>query len=367
MQRADFEFDLPAELIAQHPLPERSASRLMRLDGASGAVSHHVFRDLPELLSPGDLLVFNDTRVMPARLELWRRTGGRVELLVERVLTPRLARCHAKPAKSLRAGLELLLAAPVGVAGVGAGDPAAGAALPVLTVRGRDAEGLVEIETPPGHDWPALMARHGTVPLPPYIDRPPEAADAERYQTVWASRPGAVAAPTAGLHFDEGVLARLAEVGVHTARLTLHVGAGTFQPVREGDISRHHMHSEWYEVPPATGLAIAAVRARGRRVVAVGTTSLRALESAAGAGGGVVPGSGETDIFITPGYRFRVVDALITNFHLPGSTLVMLVAAFSGREHILRAYAEAVRERYRFFSYGDVMLLLPEPDAARAL
>ncbi len=356
MQRADFEFELPAELIAQHPLPERSASRLMCLDGATGVVRHQVFRDLPDLLMSGDLLVFNDTRVMPARLEVWRETGGRVELLVERVLTPGLARCHARPAKSLKAGQALLLRPSE------AADPAA---LPVLSVRGRDAEGLVEIETPPGCDWPALMARFGAVPLPPYIDRAPEAEDAERYQTVWAERPGAVAAPTAGLHFDEGILARLAEVGVHTARLTLHVGAGTFQPVREGDIAQHHMHSEWYEIPPATVAAIGAARERGRRVVAVGTTSLRALEAAAAVDGTLTAGSGETNIFITPGYRFRIVDALITNFHLPGSTLVMLVAAFAGREHILSAYAEAVRERYRFFSYGDAMLLLPTATAAR--
>jgi S-adenosylmethionine:tRNA ribosyltransferase-isomerase len=360
MQREDFEFDLPEALIAQHPLPERAASRLMCLDGGTGAIRHQVFRDLPALLSPGDLLVFNDTRVMPARLALWRPTGGRVELLVERVLTPQLARCHAKPAKSLKPGGQLLFAPPED-------EGAADQDLPLLTVRGRDEEGLVEVEAPEGGDWFALMARFGALPLPPYIERAPEAADAERYQTVWAERPGAVAAPTAGLHFDEGVLERLGEVGIHTTRLTLHVGAGTFQPVRDGDISAHRMHSEWYEVPQAAVDAIAAARARGGRVVAVGTTSVRALESAAGEGGVPVAGSGETRIFITPGHRFRVVDRMITNFHLPGSTLVMLVAAFAGRKHILSAYAEAVRERYRFFSYGDAMLLAPCPEAARAI
>lgn len=422
MQRSDFEFELPPELIAQHPLPERSASRLLRLDGASGLVSHHIFRELPGLLTPGDLLVFNDTRVMPARLALWRATGGRVELLVERVLTPRLARCHARPARSLKPGDPLFLAAPSvaagsrGAAGEVAGEArsavdaaeeqsvrpavhqsmraatdeeidaaeegsvppgpvtsttpsstAPGAALPVLRVRGRDAEGLVEVETPPTDDWPGLMARFGAMPLPPYIDRPPVGEDSERYQTVYAERPGAVAAPTAGLHFDEALLARLTEVGIHSARLTLHVGAGTFQPVREGDVAEHHMHAEWYEVPPATAEAVRAARARGGRVVAVGTTSVRALESAASEDGLVAAGSGETSIFITPGYRFRAVDALITNFHLPGSTLVMLVAAFAGREHILSAYAQAIRERYRFFSYGDAMLITPAPAATRGV
>jgi len=343
MQTSDFDYDLPAELIAQFPLPERSASRLLVL-GRDGACADRHFRDLPGLLEPGDLLVFNETRVIPARLFASKPTGGRVELLVERVTGERTALAHGRASKPLRAGQELAIE--------GGGR--------LLVIGHRD--GLVQVESP-DEAVLALLQRAGHTPLPPYIERADEAADRERYQSVFARVPGAVAAPTASLHFDETVLAALEARGVESVRLLLHVGAGTFQPVRGEDLSAHRMHQEWCEVGPEVVAAIEATRKRGRRVVAVGTTVVRALESA-GADGTLKPHSGETGLFITPGYTFRTVDVLVTNFHLPRSTLLMLVSAAAGREAVLAAYRHAVKAGYRFFSYGDAMLIDVNPEVA---
>jgi S-adenosylmethionine:tRNA ribosyltransferase-isomerase len=337
MLRADFSYELPPELIAQAPLPERSASRLLCLDGATGALADRHFTDLPQLLRAHDLLVFNDTRVVAARLFGTKPSGGRVEVLLERAMGGDRAWVQMRASKPIRPGLVI---ATVG------GD---------LRVHGKvetPAGDLWEIETP-GNAL-AFFEAHGSVPLPPYIDRAAQAADRERYQSIFAREPGAVAAPTASLHFDPGLVARIDALGVQRAVVTLHVGAGTFQPLRVDQISRHVMHAERFVVPQALVDAVRTCRASGGRVVAVGTTVARALESAA-AGGELVAGSGETRLFITPGYAFRVVDALITNFHLPESTLLMLVSAFAGREPVLAAYAHAVRGRYRFFSYGDAM------------
>ncbi len=340
MRLEDFDYELPPELIAQRPLPERSASRLLVLDEAGG-LSDRRFRDLPRLLAPGDLLVFNDTRVMPARLLGRKETGGAVEVLVERITGPDRALAHVRASKAPRPGTRLRL-------GGGA----------VCRVAGRAAD-LFALELETGApDFAALLERHGQVPLPPYIRRPPGPEDRERYQTVYARVPGAVAAPTAGLHFDEEVLAALEARGIERAALTLHVGAGTFQPVRGADIGSHRMHAERLEVPEAVCEAVARTRARGGRVVAVGTTVVRALESAAGEDGVVRPLRGETRLFIRPGHRFRAVDALVTNFHLPRSTLLMLVCAFGGHARVMAAYRHAVARRYRFYSYGDAMLLL---------
>jgi S-adenosylmethionine:tRNA ribosyltransferase-isomerase len=334
---ADFDYDLPPELIAQHPAAERSASRL--LDGTGETPVDRVFRDLPQLLAPGDLLVFNDTRVIKARLLGHKPTGGAVEALVERVLPGHEVLAHLRSSKPPRAGTAIRFAD-------GAFDAQ------VLGRGGADGE-LYRLLLPA--DPLALLERHGHVPLPPYITHADSADDAERYQTVFAARAGAVAAPTASLHFDAPLLAALAERGVERTRVTLHVGAGTFQPVR-GDLDRHRMHSEWYEVPPAAVDAIARARARGGRVVAAGTTTLRALESAA-LGGELRATSGETTLFIRPGFEFRGVDRLITNFHLPRSTLLMLVAAFAGEARIRALYRHAIEARYRFYSYGDAMLI----------
>lgn len=340
MQRRDFSFDLPPELIAQQPPAERSASRLLCLEGDSGALADRAFRDLPGLLNPGDLLVFNDTRVIPARLFGHKASGGRVEVLVERVLDVRRVLAHVRASKSPKPGSRLRLEG--------------GIAAEMLGRRGE----LFELALRGTNGAPALelLEAHGHMPLPPYIERADASEDRERYQTVYARRRGAVAAPTAGLHFDENLLETLAAQGVESAFVTLHVGAGTFQPVRVDDIRRHRMHAEYVEVSADTVAAVQRTRAAGGRVLAVGTTSVRSLESAA-RGGELQPFAGDTDIFITPGYGFRVVDALITNFHLPESTLLMLVAAFAGYEHIMAAYAHAVAERYRFFSYGDAMFL----------
>ena len=340
MQRRDFSFDLPPELIAQQPPAERSASRLLCLEGDSGALADHAFRDLPGLLNPGDLLVFNDTRVIPARLFGHKASGGRVEVLVERVLDVRRVLAHVRASKSPKPGSRLRLEG--------------GIAAEMLGRRGE----LFELALRGTNGAPALelLEAHGHMPLPPYIERADASEDRERYQTVYARRRGAVAAPTAGLHFDENLLETLAAQGVESAFVTLHVGAGTFQPVRVDDIRRHRMHAEYVEVSADTVAAVQRTRAAGGRVLAVGTTSVRSLESAA-RGGELQPFAGDTDIFITPGYGFRVVDALITNFHLPESTLLMLVAAFAGHQHIMAAYAHAVAERYRFFSYGDAMFL----------
>jgi S-adenosylmethionine:tRNA ribosyltransferase-isomerase len=341
---SDFDFALPPELIAQHPAAERSASRL--LDGTGALPQDRAFRELPALLQPGDLLVFNDTRVLKARLRGEKSSGGAVEALVERVLPGHEVLAHLRASKSPRPGSTLRLAEAFDAEVLGRGGPDGS---------------LFHLRFPA--DPLALLEAHGHVPLPPYITHPDTAEDAERYQTVFAARPGAVAAPTAALHFDDAVLAALDARGVQRAALTLHVGAGTFQPVRSENIAEHRMHSEWFEVGAATVAAVEATRARGGRVVAVGTTSLRALESAA-RGGRLQAFSGETDIFITPGFEFRVVDLLLTNFHLPKSTLMMLVSAFAGHAHVMALYRHAIEARYRFFTYGDAMLLRREVPSA---
>jgi len=341
---ADFDFELPPELIAQHPAAERSASRL--LDGRAATPSDRIFRELPALLQPGDLMVFNDTRVIKARLFGTKETGGGVEVLVERVLPPNEAWAHIRASKSPRPGTRLRF---------GEG----GDAFEVeMAGRCGPDDALFHLRFP--GDVLELLDRHGHVPLPPYIEHADEDDDVRRYQTVFADRPGAVAAPTAALHFDEALLEALRLRGVQSARVTLHVGAGTFQPVRSEVLGEHKMHTEWFDVPQATIDAVTRTRAAGGRVVAIGTTTVRALESAAARAalpGGLEAGAGETRIFITPGYRFQVVDLLVTNFHLPRSTLMMLVSAFSGMERIRALYAHAIAQRYRFFSYGDAMLL----------
>ena len=332
---SDFDFALPPELIAQHPAAERSGSRL--LDGSGATPVDRLFRDLPTLLQPGDLLVFNDTQVVKARLFGEKATGGKLELLIERVLPDGTVAAHMKVSKKPLPGSRLNLA---------------GGVVAELLGRWPNADGpLFHLRF--SHDAYAVMAAHGHVPLPPYIAHGDTTEDAARYQTVFAKNPGAVAAPTAALHFDEGVLAALDARGVQRAAVTLHVGAGTFQPVKSESIADHLMHRERYHVPEATQAAIAACRARGGRVVAVGTTSVRTLESWAQSG----EASGDTGIFITPGYEWKLVDALITNFHLPRSTLMMLVSAFAGYEHVMALYRHAIAQRYRFFSYGDAMWL----------
>jgi S-adenosylmethionine:tRNA ribosyltransferase-isomerase len=332
----DFDYALPEALIAQHPLPERSGSRLLRL--AREGLADRVFTELPSMLRQGDVLVFNDTRVVKARLSGRRASGGKVEALVERILGEREALALLRASHAPRPGTWIAFGEEVRA-----------------EVIGRHAD-LFHLRFAAEASVLAILERLGSVPLPPYIERTAGDEDAERYQTVYARRPGAVAAPTAGMHFDELLLERLRATGVQLAHLTLHVGAGTFQPVRSENIDEHRMHSEWYEIPQATADAVRAARAANASVVAVGTTSLRALE-AASRDGEVTAGSGETDLFITPGYRFRTVERLITNFHLPRSTLLMLVAAFAGLEPIRNAYAHAVRSGYRFFSYGDAMLI----------
>jgi S-adenosylmethionine:tRNA ribosyltransferase-isomerase len=333
----DFDFALPPELIAQHPAAERSASRL--LDGREAQAIDRVFRELPGLLEPGDLLVFNDTRVIKARLLGVKATGGSVEALVERVLPNHEVLAHLRASKSPKPGSRVRFADAFDAEVLGRTGPEGS----LFHLRFTD-EPL------------ALLERHGHVPLPPYITHADTADDERRYQTVFATRPGAVAAPTAALHFDATLLAAFATRGIATANVTLHVGAGTFQPVRTDTLAEHRMHSEWFDVPEATVRAIARTRASGGSIVAVGTTTLRALESAA-LGGTLQAGSRDTDIFITPGFAFRVVDVLVTNFHLPKSTLLMLVSAFAGFDHIRALYAHAIEQRYRFFSYGDAMLL----------
>ena len=375
MQRTDFHFDLPPDRIAQRPAATRSASRMLLLDGATGSSRDLQFSDLASLLNPPDLLVFNDTRVIPARIFGAKESGGRVEILLERALSANTALVHLKASKGLAANAVVKLPG--------------GAQARMLGRRGDLFHLQFSCEVVP------FFEANGEMPLPPYIGRQAESADRERYQTVYARHLGAVAAPTAGLHFDADVFAALETRGIRHAFVTLHVGAGTFQPVRVDDIERHEMHEEYLAVPEATCDAINATRAAGGRVIAVGTTVVRSLETAAGAvgggtagagaagagaagagapgartagaranGGGIAPYQGATRIFIKPGHRFRAVDAMITNFHLPESTLLMLCAAFVGRETLLAAYAHAVRERYRFFSYGDAMFLLPASSAS---
>ncbi len=331
---SDFDFDLPPELIAQAPLPQRSASRLLQVK--ADAQVDRGFSELVTLLQPGDVLVFNDTRVLNARFFGAKATGGKVEVLVERVLDARTVLAQVRASKSPPAGTTLRLADAFDV-----------------SVGERVGE-FFTLHFPT--DAITLIDRYGRLPLPPYIEHAADEVDAQRYQTVFAKHPGAVAAPTAGLHFDDALLQQLRDKGVKLAWLTLHVGAGTFQPVRTENLAEHTMHSEWYSVSQETVEMIAAAQQAGRDVIAVGTTSLRALESAS-ASGRLVAGSEDTQIFITPGYQFRTVTRLITNFHLPKSTLMMLVSAFAGYDRIRRAYAHAIAQRYRFFSYGDAMLL----------
>jgi len=338
MRLDDFDFDLPAGLIAQYPLRDRGQSRLLTLGGKSGAVADRRFAELPDLIRARDIVVFNDTRVLKARLHVRKPTGGKVEILVERVLGPQHALALLRASHPPRPGTVL-------EAGEGVG----------LRVLERHGE-LYQLEVLGAATVLELLQRYGEIPLPPYIERSPMADDEVRYQTVFAREAGAVAAPTAGLHFDQTMLDALRRAGTTLAFLTLHVGAGTFQPVRSVRIEDHRMHSERYVLPAETVGAIERARASGGRVVAVGTTSLRVLESAARSGR-LEPGSGETDLYITPGFEFRVVDLLLTNFHLPRSTLLMLVAAFAGLDNVLRAYRHAVEQGYRFFSYGDAMLV----------
>lgn len=338
MKTSDFDFFLPDELIARYPLPERTASRLLHIDGPAGAFQDRMFAELPTFFRPGDLLVFNDTRVIKARLHGEKATGGRVEALVERVLSEHEALLFIRASKPPKPGSVLRFADR----------------LDALVLERRD--DLFRLAFDPAHTVLEWLERIGEVPLPPYMERAAEASDDDRYQTVYARAPGAVAAPTAGLHFDNPMLERLAAAGVATAFVTLHVGAGTFQPVRVEAVADHRMHTERYVIPAGTVAAVETARERGGRICAVGTTSLRALESAIH-GGKLQAGEGETDIFITPGYRFQVVERLITNFHLPKSTLLMLVSAFGGTDLLRRAYAHAVASRYRFFSYGDAMLI----------
>jgi len=333
----DFDYELPSELIAQHPSEKRSASRLLCVGPES--IADRRFSDLPQLLSPGDLLVFNDTKVIKARLFGKKETGGRIEVLIERVLSEHEAFAQVHAGRAAKPGSTLRLAGGLNV-----------------RVLGRVGE-FYHLRFPEGASVLELLERHGSVPLPPYITHTPDAGDERRYQTVYARSAGAVAAPTAGLHFDEPLLATLARHGVEFAYVTLHVGAGTFQPVRVKNLAEHCMHSERYEIPAATVVAIERTRLRGAKIVAVGTTTVRCLEASAAAHGVAVAGSAETDLFITPGFGFRVVDRLITNFHLPRSTLLVLVSAFAGIEPIRRAYRHAIEQRYRFYSYGDAMLV----------
>jgi S-adenosylmethionine:tRNA ribosyltransferase-isomerase len=340
LKKSDFDFELPPELIAQVPLAERSASRMLLLDVAAESRQDRMFRDLPDLLQPGDLLVFNDTRVLPARLYGRKQSGGAVEILIERVTGEHEATVQLGVSKKPKEGGRIELAD---------GSHA--------VVLGRD-EGFFRLRFESPQPLEKLLLKLGEMPLPPYIDRHADASDMERYQTIFAREPGAVAAPTAGLHFDEATLQALRERGVEFGYVTLHVGAGTFQPVRADDLKDHQMHREWLNVGADLIEQIRRTRANGGRVIAVGTTVVRALESAS-KDGQLHPFVGETQIFIFPGYRFTSIDALLTNFHLPQSTLLMLVSALAGRQYMLDAYQHAVEQRYRFFSYGDAMLILP--------
>lgn len=338
MQVSDFHFELPSHLIAKYPRAERASSRLMHLDAGRGDVNHYGFHEIVNLMEPGDLMVFNDTRVIPARLYGNKKTGGKVELLLERVVDTHTAMAQAKTSKGLAPGSEIKLS---------------GSDI-TLIVEDRQGDFYSVIFPEPG--VLKIAGELGHVPLPPYIDREDEAADRDRYQTVYASRDGAVAAPTAGLHFDDALLQALAEKGVDTGFATLHVGAGTFQPVRVDNIEEHRMHEEYMEVDEELCRKVDACRSRSGRVIAVGTTSVRCLETASDENG-IAPYSGDTNIFIYPGYEFKAVDVLLTNFHLPGSTLLMLVSAFAGINQMKRAYEIAIEEQYRFFSYGDAMLI----------
>lgn len=344
MRKSDFHYELPEELIAQHPLPERAGARLLDVCGRTGQLVDARIKDLPERIEPGDLVVTNDVRVIPARVFGRKSTGGRVEVMIERLVTPALAWAHVRASKTPKAGSRLVLDGDHDV-----------------EVQGRQEDGLFVIALLGGH-WSDVLEAVGHMPLPPYIRRDDTAQDAERYQTVFARQPGAVAAPTAGLHFDDALMAAVRARGAEIASTTLWVGAGTFQPVRTDRIESHRMHAERVQVTEETVRAVEDARARDGRVIAIGTTVVRALESAA-AQGQLAPMDADTRLFIKPGDRFRVVDALLTNFHLPESTLLMLVCAFAGYDTVMQAYRHAVDERYRFFSYGDAMWLTPAPEA----
>ncbi|MFM2477508.1 tRNA preQ1(34) S-adenosylmethionine ribosyltransferase-isomerase QueA [Celerinatantimonas sp. MCCC 1A17872] len=341
MRVADFSYELPEELIARYPTERRRDCRLLSLDGNSGAVEHLQFPQLIDLVRPGDLLVFNNTRVIPARLFGQKQTGGKIEILIERILDDNRVLAHMKASKSPKVGASLRFADAFDA-----------------TLLARHGE-LFELRFDDQHNVLELLDSYGHMPLPPYIDRPDEDSDKERYQTVYSRYPGAVAAPTAGLHFDNELISELEKRGVNTAYVTLHVGAGTFQSIRVDNVEEHHMHSEYAIVSDEVVNKVLQTKANGGRVIAVGTTSVRSLESAAKASQDalIAPYADETDIFIYPGYRFEVIDAMITNFHLPESTLVMLVSAFAGKMNILNAYQQAVEQRYKFFSYGDAMFI----------
>ncbi|CAH9065579.1 S-adenosylmethionine:tRNA ribosyltransferase-isomerase [Pseudoalteromonas haloplanktis] len=340
MRVADFSFDLPDELIARFPKADRTSSRLLSLNGPTGEIEHKIFSDILELVNENDLLVFNNTKVIPARMFGQKESGGKVEVLVERVLDEHRVLAHIRASKSPKPGNVLILE---------------GKAKAIMVARH---DTLFELEFDRSENVLDILNDVGHMPLPPYIDRPDNEADRERYQTVYGEKPGAVAAPTAGLHFDDKLMAALKDKGVQMAFVTLHVGAGTFQPVRVESVDEHIMHSEYIEVPQAVVDAVASTKAKGGRVIAVGTTSVRSLESAAKIHGGKLDTYfGDTDIFIFPGYQFNVVDAMVTNFHLPESTLIMLVSAFAGQDNIMGAYNTAIEQQYRFFSYGDAMFL----------
>ena len=340
MRVADFSFDLPDELVARFPKADRTSSRLLTLDGPSGQVEHKVFSDILSLVNENDLLVFNNTKVIPARMFGQKESGGKLEVLVERVLDEHRVLAHVRASKSPKPGSKIILEGKA-----------------EATMVARHGE-LFELEFAKDGNVLDILNDIGHMPLPPYIDRPDNEADRERYQTVYGEKPGAVAAPTAGLHFDDKLMAALKDKGINMAFVTLHVGAGTFQPVRVDSVDEHVMHSEYIEVPDEVVKAVAETKAKGGRVIAVGTTSVRSLESAAKVHGGKLDTYfGDTDIFIYPGYQFNVVDAMVTNFHLPESTLIMLVSAFAGQDNIMGAYHTAIKEQYRFFSYGDAMFL----------
>ena len=343
MKIQDFDFDLPTELIAQFPVKQRASSRMLHLDGSSGALRDIMFADLPRYLRSGDVVIFNDTRVIKARLFGVKGSGGKVEVMVERVLDAHRVLAVVRASHAPKPGSKLFLADAIQVTVMTREQD-------IYTLRFDHESTVIE-----------LLERYGNLPLPPYISRPATETDEARYQTIYAKQPGAVAAPTAGLLFDESMLRTLNEMGVAIAHVTLHVGMGTFQPVRVENIAHHNMHREIFHVPPETVESIRRAKASGGRVLAIGTTALRALEAAAAGDGELKASHGDTDIFITPGYRFRVVERLLTNFHLPRSTLLMLVSAFGGMENIRHAYQHAINERYRFFSYGDAMLIERQP------
>ncbi len=336
MQTTDFDYPLPEHLIARYPLAQRTQSRLLHCDRQTGAVIDRQFSDILALLQPNDCLIFNNTKVMPARLYGHKPTGGKIELLIERLVDSHTALAHVKSSKTLKPGAVIMLQNNI-----------------QITLQSRE-QNLFRLHAP--REWLDIMQEQGEMPLPPYMLRHSETLDTERYQTVYAQEFGAVAAPTAGLHFDEALLTAIKNKNIATATVTLHVGAGTFQPVRVDNIHEHVMHSEWLDVDEEVCALVRETKQRGGRVIAVGTTTVRSLETAARSGE-LQPYCGDTDIFIYPGYKFKVVDAMITNFHLPKSTLIMLVSAFSGMEMIRQAYAHAIAQEYRFFSYGDAMFL----------